>query len=222
MTDVETVDYLEAQLRVAQKLGFHTMRLQFGARPSALRLIAPAAEQARVKLEMEIHAPHSVDHPKVIALRELFDEIDSAYLGFIPDFGASMRAIPAGAVAQQRDLGMPEALIARIVGVWEQVRRGESEPFAARRALMGALEAERAHPNALQFAWRALKLWGTQAGCLGRDHAPCRSRPREVVRHRRAWRGAVHRLCDPDQGVSRRRIQWDDQQRVGRLCLGAR
>jgi len=43
---------------------------------------------------MEIHAPHHVDHPTVVVLREVYDEIDSPFLGFIADFGASTSRIP--------------------------------------------------------------------------------------------------------------------------------
>lgn len=162
MTDEETVDYLNVQIEAARKLGFPVMRIQFGARPDALRIVAPIAERAGVKLGMEIHAPHSVDHPTVLALRELYDEIDSPYLGFIPDFGASARAIPAGAIAQQRRLGTPADEVELVITAWNGVRAGEVSPFVARRDLMHELESRGAGSDALQFAWTALTLWGTQ------------------------------------------------------------
>lgn len=162
MTDEETVEYLSAQIGAAVKLGFPTMRIQFGARPSALRAIAPVAERAGVRLGMEIHAPHHVDHPTVIALRELYDEIDSPYLGFIPDFGASVRALPAGAVAQQRALGTRDEIIDLIVRTWEGVHSGGRDAFAARRELMAQVEAAGAGPEAVRFAWTSLTLWGGQ------------------------------------------------------------
>ena len=99
------------------------MRIQFGAAAGGAPRVAPVAERAGVKLGMEIHAPHHVDHPTVVALRELYDEIDSPYLGFIPDFGASARAIPAGAVAQQRELGTPEEIIDLIEQTWDDVEQ---------------------------------------------------------------------------------------------------
>lgn len=162
MTDEETVEYLEPQIAAAHALGFPVMRIQFGAGAGALRAVAPIAERAGVKLGMEIHAPHSVQHPTVVALRELYDEIDSPFLGFIPDFGASVRAIPAGAIAQQRRLGVQEDILSAILRTWESVRAGESEPFAARRELMSGLEELNAGPQVAEFAWRALTLWGTQ------------------------------------------------------------
>lgn len=163
MTDDETVDYLTAQIDAAVKLGFPAMRIQFGARPEALRLVAPVAERAGVRLGMEIHAPHSVDHPTVVALRELYEEIDSPALGFIPDFGASAKALPAGAVAQQRALGTPDEIVDLIVRTWHEVRGGDIDPFAARRQLLADVEAAGGGPEAIGFAWRALTLWGNQA-----------------------------------------------------------
>lgn len=162
MTDDETVEYLAAQIDAAQKLGFPVMRIQFGARPDALRQVAPLAERAKVRLGMEIHAPHHVDHPTVVALRELYDEIDSPYLGFIPDFGASTSAIPAGAVAQQRELGTPEEIIDLIVQTSNRVRRGEADAFVARRQLLQEVDTAGAGPDAFRFAFSALTLWGGQ------------------------------------------------------------
>ncbi|HWI30569.1 MAG TPA: TIM barrel protein, partial [Microbacterium sp.] len=162
MTDDETVESLEAQIDAARTLGFPVMRIQFGARTSALRRVVTAAEKADVRLGMEIHAPHSVDHPTVVALRELYDEIDSPYLGFIPDFGASVSAMPAGAVRQQREGGMPEDVLELIITTWQSVHDGARDAFAARRELMADLEARDAGGQALGFAWRALTLWGAQ------------------------------------------------------------
>jgi hypothetical protein len=162
MTDDETVDYLAVQIDAAVKLDFPVVRIQFGARPSALRRVVRIAERAGVRLGMEIHAPHHVDHPTVVALRELYDEIDSPALGFIPDFGASVGAIPAGAVAQQRAHGAPAEIVELVVETWESVRRGETDAFSARRRLLADVEAAGGDAEAIGFAWRSLTLWGTQ------------------------------------------------------------
>jgi sugar phosphate isomerase/epimerase len=162
MTDDETVEYVAAQIDAAVKLGFATMRIQFGMRPEALRAIAPVAERAGVRLGMEIHAPHHVDHPTVVAIRELYDEVGSPFLGFIPDFGASARSIPAGAVAQQRALGTPEPIIELVERVWDEVNRTGADALAARRQLLKDVEAAGGSPEAIGFAWRSLTLWSSQ------------------------------------------------------------
>lgn len=162
MTDAETVEYLSIQIDAAVKLGFPVMRIQFGARPAAIRALAPIAEKAGVKLGMEIHAPHSVEHPTVLALREIYEEIDSPYLGFIPDFGASVSAIPAGAVRQQRALGTSEEIIALIMDAWQSAHTRKTDAFSARRELMAEVRERGGGPDAIGFAWRALTLWGGQ------------------------------------------------------------
>ena len=162
MDDAETVEYLAAQIDAAVKLGFPTMRIQFGAGPEALRRIAPAAERAGVRLGMEIHAPHHVDHPTVVAVREVYDEIDSPFLGFIADFGASTSRIPAGAVAQQRAVGTPEEILEMVSRTSDSVRRGEADALAARRQLLADVEAAGGTHEAINFAWRSLTLWGGQ------------------------------------------------------------
>ena len=47
-----------------------------------------------MKIGVEIHAPLTIEAPPVAALKEFFTRIDTPWLGFIPDFSASMRAVP--------------------------------------------------------------------------------------------------------------------------------
>ena len=162
MTDGETVEVISAQIDAAVKLGFPVLRIQFGAGPEAIRAAAPLAEKAGVKLGMEIHAPHSVDNPTVVALRELYAELDTPFLGFIPDFGASVSSVPAGAVAAQRALGTSDEIIELITSTWREVQQGGADPFTARRELTREVEGAGGGGEALGFAWRALTLWGSQ------------------------------------------------------------
>ena len=47
-----------------------------------------------MKIGVEIHAPLTIEAPPVAALKEFFTRLDTPWLGFIPDFSASMRAVP--------------------------------------------------------------------------------------------------------------------------------
>ncbi len=118
LTIDETVDYIATQIAAATKLGFPVLRVQMTAKPEVMRKLAPLAEKANVKLGMELHSPYANHHPAVIALRELYEEIDSPYLGYIPDFGTTMRAIPPGILARFRREGMPESLLDLIKEIW--------------------------------------------------------------------------------------------------------
>lgn len=118
LTTDETVDYVAAQIAAADKLGFPVLRVQMTARPEVMRKLAPIAEKANVKLGMELHSPYTNQHPAVLALRELYEELDSPALGYIPDFGTTMRDIPPGLLDSFRKEGMPEMLIELIREIW--------------------------------------------------------------------------------------------------------
>lgn len=118
MTEDETVEYLEPQILAAQRLGFPVLRIQMTTKPGVLRRLAPIAEKAQVKLGMELHTPYQVDHPAVLAVRELYDELKSPYLGFVPDFGTSMRAIPDALLYSFKEAGVKDEWIAITKEIW--------------------------------------------------------------------------------------------------------
>ena len=120
LTVDETVDYLIPQILVASKLGFPVLRVQMTAKPEVIRKLTPIAEKANVKLGMELHTPYQIDHPAVIDLRELYEEIDSPYLGFIPDFGTSMRNIPEALLHSFREVGVTDELISITKEIWRK------------------------------------------------------------------------------------------------------
>jgi sugar phosphate isomerase/epimerase len=127
MTHEETVETLRVQIDAAAKLGFHVLRVQFGASADALEAVLAMAERSDVKLGMEVHSPHTVDHPTMLALRERYAKLGSPYLGFVPDFGATMTAIPAGLVQTWRaDPESPDELLEITIAAWERAHRGEN------------------------------------------------------------------------------------------------
>jgi hypothetical protein len=117
----EIVEYLRGQLELAGRLGFPVLRLQLAATPTVMERLLPTAEQLDVKLGMEIHAPETVRSPWVIALRELYARLDSPYLGFIPDFGASTRGISPSVYDTFRAKGVSEQLLDAIRARWDEL-----------------------------------------------------------------------------------------------------
>ncbi len=118
MTEEEILDYLKRQLVTAQKLGFPVMRIQTFVGPKVFERIAPLAEKAGVHVACELHSPLSVDHPDVMALRELFDRVKSAFIGFVPDFSSVMNLPPKLFWENLRSLGAPESLIEASRDIW--------------------------------------------------------------------------------------------------------
>ncbi len=120
LTIDETTEYIIPQIWAASKLGFPVLRVQMTAKPEVIKRLAPVAEKANVKLGMELHTPYQVDHPAVMELRELYEEIDSPYVGFIPDFGTSMRGIPEALLNSFRDVGVTDELIELTKEIWKK------------------------------------------------------------------------------------------------------
>jgi sugar phosphate isomerase/epimerase len=130
MTPEEALAYIERQIASAKKLGFPVMRIQISAGPDVLEKIAPSAEKAGVHVACELHSPLTVHHPEVAAMRERYDRIGSAYLGFIPDFSCNMVGVPEGFWNTLRHAGAREELIAAAKEIWKS-RRPVPEKFAA-------------------------------------------------------------------------------------------
>lgn len=135
MDEDEIVEYMEPQLRAAATLGFPVVRMQFGATPSVIERLLPTAEQLGVCMGMEIHSPHTVHHPVMMALRELYARLDSASVGFIPDFGASVRRHPPLFFEAVERVGVPADATAAMVELWN----APGDPFERRLALFDRL-----------------------------------------------------------------------------------
>jgi sugar phosphate isomerase/epimerase len=118
MTTEEIVIYLERQIVSAKKLGFPVMRIQAFVGPKVFEKIAPIAEKAGVHVACELHSPLSIDNPEVVALRECFDRVGSAYIGFIPDFSSTMTNPPNRYWDSLRARGAPEGLIEAAKTIW--------------------------------------------------------------------------------------------------------
>lgn len=127
LSDDEAFEYIAVQLRGAAALGFPAVRVGIESGPPVLSRLLPLAEQLGVKIGVEIHAPMTIDAPPVAALKELFTRLDTEWLGFIPDFSASMRAVPSAVDDAHRSAGIAPELTALAKEVW-----GEPGPTMAK------------------------------------------------------------------------------------------
>ncbi len=118
MNEDEIYSYVERQLISAKKLGFPLMRVPPAVGSLSLEKILPLAEKYKVILAVELHSPLSIYHPEVIGLRQMFDRLQSPYLGFIPDFSTTMTSVPEGFWNNLRSAGASEDLIAAARQIW--------------------------------------------------------------------------------------------------------
>jgi sugar phosphate isomerase/epimerase len=114
----ETVEYRTRQIEAAAKLGFPVVRSQMTAKAPVMRKLLPIAEKFGIKIGPELHCPYLLDHPDVQDLIKLYDELDSPWLGFIPDFGCCMKSIPGGLLDSFRTDGVSENLLRLLQDVW--------------------------------------------------------------------------------------------------------
>jgi sugar phosphate isomerase/epimerase len=142
MTREEVIETVEAQVEAARVLGFPVVRVQ-KLDADLYEWAAALAERAGVKLGVEVHAPLFVDHPVIVELREIFDRIDSSALGFIPDWSATMSALPAGQLAAFERNGLTRGQTDFLRELWERGGPPNElfEAFAERARSEGASPA---------------------------------------------------------------------------------
>lgn len=116
----ETVEYIKPQILAAQKLGFPIQRMQMTAPAEVYKKLVPFAEKAKVIMGVELHTPYSVDHPSVMKFREMYAEMDSHVLGFIPDMGTCMRAIPDALLTSFKSAGVTDDMITTTKEIWHK------------------------------------------------------------------------------------------------------
>src|SRR3954452_18411231 len=92
MTLDEEYEFTVAQFRSARALGFPLVRIQ-SAKPDLIRRLMPVADALDLILGWEIHAPLGPNSPKVVEIRELYEEIASPRLGFVADFSSTMHSM---------------------------------------------------------------------------------------------------------------------------------
>lgn len=120
ISDEALLEYHKRQLRSAAKLKFPIVRYQFATPPQMVRDLAPYAEDLGVQMGLEVHAPTHANHPLVLAYREVYDQLQSPALGWIPDFGGTAFRIPPSFIASARERGVPEGLIGLLEAIWPE------------------------------------------------------------------------------------------------------
>lgn len=115
-TPDEQARYLQQQVRAAARLGFPVIRLQ--SSEAVLTDLVPYAEQHGVKIGLEIHSPHRIED--LGPLIERVEQIDSPYLGFIPDCGAFCHSCAGVYVQRFLELGVSQQIVDAILGLWEE------------------------------------------------------------------------------------------------------
>lgn len=119
MTPQEEYEFLSRQLKTAHTLGFRRIVIRSAGR-ELLRSLLPLAEQYDQLLGYEIHAPEGPNSPKVLGIRELYDELGSERLGFTADFSSTMHSLSPRLLDQLRRMGLAEEHVAVMDEIWRE------------------------------------------------------------------------------------------------------
>ena len=133
LTADEIFEYTVPQLKGAAKLGFPVVRLQYFAAVAAERLV-PVAEKLNLKLGYELHAPLTIESPETQGLLAQIARLGSDKLGLIPDTSIFARSVSQFHIDRARASGVPEALIQRALGLWNERKYNEEQAVTILRA----------------------------------------------------------------------------------------
>ena len=94
MTQDEQLASIVRDIEYAHKLGCKVIRVIVSTTPELMKLATPYAEKYDVKLGIEIHSPWHIDNAWMKRHYENMIEVNSPYLGFIPDMGTYTKKLP--------------------------------------------------------------------------------------------------------------------------------
>jgi hypothetical protein len=117
MTPDEEYEFTAALFRSARALGFPLVRIQ-SAKPELIRRLMPLTEELDLTLGWEIHAPLGPNSPKVVEIRELYDEIGSPRLGFVADWSSTMHAMAPTTLRKLATMGLESEDLDRLREIW--------------------------------------------------------------------------------------------------------
>jgi hypothetical protein len=112
LTHDEVVEDLILQFDAAVTLGFPVVRPALGLDTAVLERIAPALEQRRLTLAMELQGPVAPDAPVLVRTLETFERLQSPALGLTLDFSLFMPDLPVSLVTHLQRRGFGTATIA--------------------------------------------------------------------------------------------------------------
>ena len=118
LTQDELIEYMRRQIEAASKLGFPIARVQISLTPDSMEQLAPIAEQYGVTLALEVHADQYASHPRILALRDRYEQVGSPYLGFTMDWGATVSGFAPSLLEAYRRRGASDELLAKVVDLW--------------------------------------------------------------------------------------------------------
>ncbi len=144
MTLQESVDTVSAQLKLASRMGFKTMRPTTGpvreAAPDMITRVLPVAEKYDVRIVPEIHAPIPTKGRFIDSYLEIITKTKTKHLGFNPDMGIFCKRLPRITLDWHRRLGAQEKVLQYLDQAYQDGVSGENRTEAVKK--MSSAEAD--------------------------------------------------------------------------------
>lgn len=86
-SDDEAIESFKRDIAFAKKLGFKIIRVIVNVTPEIMERIIPYAEDADIKLGIEVHAPWHINSAWMHRHWEVMERTGTKHFGFIPDMG---------------------------------------------------------------------------------------------------------------------------------------
>ena len=94
MTEDEMVASVIEDIKFANRLGCTVVRVQHSITTNILERVVDTAERLNVSMDVEIHAPFTLEHPFEQELIRTFEKVGSPKLGFVLDLGIFTKRFP--------------------------------------------------------------------------------------------------------------------------------
>ncbi|WMJ90120.1 sugar phosphate isomerase/epimerase family protein [Anaerocolumna sp. MB42-C2] len=105
LTIREQVDMMNRDIKIAQELGFKTLRTLVATPLDVIEGSLACAEENNIKVCIEVHSPFSLNSGWADGYMEMILRTGTKHFGFMPDFGIFCRQIPAQLRSQAFRLG---------------------------------------------------------------------------------------------------------------------
>lgn len=119
LTRKECVELLEKEIKLANKMGIHLIRLVSMVPYWVLEPLLPCCEEYDVTLALEVHAGMAFDEPATLSYIEEMKRLNSKYVGLVIDTGIFCKRFPRVVRAYETTVGCTDVLFDYIESTFE-------------------------------------------------------------------------------------------------------
>lgn len=120
LTKKESINLLIEEIKQANRLGFHLIRLVSMVPYWVIRPLLPYCEKYDVAIAIEVHAGMAFDVPQTKAFIDEVKAVNSPYVGIVIDTGIFCRRLPRVVRAYEGSIGTSESVFNYVDSLFEK------------------------------------------------------------------------------------------------------